>query len=74
MLKFNAILLTAASIALVGCSTMPYSSNVDKTSATSKYSVDWEYVNKIERANSGSALPGRIIWANPPMKEVGTED
>lgn len=70
MLKFNAMLFTTVCVVLVGCSTTPSSSNVAEAAATNKYDVDWEYVTKIERNNRASALPGRVIWVNPPMKVV----
>ncbi len=73
MLKIKTLLFTTVCAVLVGCSATPSGGDVGEVTATNKYDVDWEYVNKVERNSRSSALPGRVIWVNPPMKETVNE-
>jgi|GEM_PF-6651441 len=39
---------------------------------TAKSEIDWSKVNQVER--SAAAGSNRVIWVNPPMKEVDRSD
>lgn len=73
MVKYM-LALVVFCFALVGCASSPQmamkvNNQVDERQQTStNYEVDWAYVTKIERL-SRSALVGKVIWINPPLKK-----
>jgi len=69
MFKLMVLLLTIACLALAGCASPTALEKTSEAATNNKYDVDWEYVTKIERNSRSSALPGRVIWVNPPMKK-----
>ncbi|MGX5913964.1 hypothetical protein ACR0ST_04465 [Aliidiomarina sp. Khilg15.8] len=55
----------AAALALTACSSQ-HSSQYDKT----RLVIDWEQVNRVERANRGTAS---VIWINYPYKRIDSD-
>jgi len=61
--------LGLAALLLAGCATTN-----GGYQASSKYEVDWDKVNTVERASQSGSVHNRVIWVNPPVRKKSSEE
>jgi len=72
MRKQHILLISAASLALAGCSSVRHNDKMNAVNAE-RIEVDWDYISLVEQSNRTGAAAARVIWVNPPTKKVADD-